>query len=49
MIVTTTNSNEGRDILRYDDPIAANVVIGTTVFIDIGSSYVDFFGGRLFV
>ncbi|WP_409049502.1 heavy metal-binding domain-containing protein [Sphingobacterium sp. BIGb0116] len=27
-------------------PIAANVVIGTTVFSDIGASYVDFFGGR---
>ncbi|WP_312333268.1 hypothetical protein [Sphingobacterium sp.] len=35
MIVTTTNSNL---------PIAANVVIGTTVFSDIGASYVDFFG-----
>ncbi|MFE2863366.1 MULTISPECIES: hypothetical protein [Sphingobacterium] len=40
MIVTMTNSNL---------PIAANVVIGTTVFSDIGKSYVEFFGGRLFV
>ncbi|WP_353852389.1 hypothetical protein [Sphingobacterium sp.] len=31
---------------RYNDPIAANVVIGTTVFSDIGASYVDFFVGR---
>ncbi len=45
MIVTTTNSIEGREISRYNDPIAANVVIGTTVFSDIGASYVDFFGG----
>ncbi|MGJ1194164.1 heavy metal-binding domain-containing protein [Sphingobacterium siyangense] len=37
MIVTTTNSNF---------PIAANVVIGTNIFSDIGASYVDFFGGR---
>ncbi|WP_312190918.1 heavy metal-binding domain-containing protein [Sphingobacterium sp.] len=37
MIVTTTNSNLS---------IAANVVIGTNVFSDIGASYVDFFGGR---
>ncbi|WP_293938189.1 heavy metal-binding domain-containing protein [Sphingobacterium sp. UBA5996] len=37
MIVTTTNSSL---------PIAANVVIGTTVFSDIGASYVDFFGGH---
>ena len=44
MIVTTTNSIEGREISRYNDPIAANVVIGTTVFSDIGASYVDFFG-----
>ena len=46
MIVTTTNSIEGREISRYNDPIASNVVIGTTVFSDIGASYVDFFGGR---
>ncbi|WP_376749025.1 MULTISPECIES: heavy metal-binding domain-containing protein [Sphingobacterium] len=41
MIVTTTNSIEGREISRYNDPIAANVVIGTNVFSDIGASYVD--------
>ncbi|WP_104381711.1 heavy metal-binding domain-containing protein [Sphingobacterium sp. HMA12] len=35
MIVTTTNSIEGREISRYNDSIAANVVIGTTVFSDI--------------
>ncbi|MGJ1416068.1 heavy metal-binding domain-containing protein [Sphingobacterium multivorum] len=46
MIVTTTNSIEGREISRYNDPIAANVVIGTTVFSDIGASYVDFFRRR---
>ncbi|WP_293901829.1 heavy metal-binding domain-containing protein [Sphingobacterium sp. UBA5670] len=46
MIVTTTNSIEGREISRYNDPIAANVVIGTIVFSDIGASYFDFFGGR---
>jgi len=38
MIVTTTNSNI---------PIAANVVISTTVFSDMGASYVDFFDGYL--
>ncbi|WP_293938148.1 heavy metal-binding domain-containing protein [Sphingobacterium sp. UBA5996] len=43
MIVTTTNSIEGREISRYNDPIAANVVIVTTVFSDIGASYVNFF------
>ncbi|UQA73286.1 heavy metal-binding domain-containing protein [Sphingobacterium siyangense] len=42
MIVTTTNSIEGREISRYNDPIVANVVIGTTVFSDIGASYLNF-------
>ncbi|WP_293887903.1 MULTISPECIES: hypothetical protein [unclassified Sphingobacterium] len=37
MRVTSTNSSL---------PIAANVVIRTNVFSDIGASYVDFFGGR---
>ncbi|MDR0262370.1 heavy metal-binding domain-containing protein [Sphingobacterium sp. ML3W] len=37
MIVTTTNSIEGREISRYNDPIAANVVIGTNIFSDIGA------------
>jgi len=46
MIVTTTNSIEGREISRYNDPIAANVAIGTNIFSDIGVSYIDFFGGR---
>ncbi len=46
MIVTMTNSIEGREISRYNDPIAANVVIGTIIFSDIGASYVDFFGDR---
>ncbi|WP_343566117.1 heavy metal-binding domain-containing protein [Sphingobacterium sp.] len=47
MIVTTTNSIEGRQILRNNNPIAANVVIGTTVFSDIGASYIDLFGDIL--
>ncbi|WP_223585037.1 heavy metal-binding domain-containing protein [Sphingobacterium sp. GVS05A] len=36
MIVTTTNSIEGREISRYKDPIAANVVIGTNIFSERG-------------
>ncbi|MFE2863360.1 MULTISPECIES: heavy metal-binding domain-containing protein [Sphingobacterium] len=47
MIVTTTNSIEGREISRYNDPIAANVVIGTNIFSDIAMSYIDFFRGTL--
>jgi len=46
MIVTMTNSIEGREISRYNDPIADNVVIGTNILSDIGASYVDFFGDR---
>ncbi|WP_293942808.1 MULTISPECIES: heavy metal-binding domain-containing protein [unclassified Sphingobacterium] len=46
MIVTTTNSIEGREISRYNDPIAANVVIGTNIFSDIAASYLDFFNRR---
>ncbi|QRY60521.1 heavy metal-binding domain-containing protein [Sphingobacterium siyangense] len=41
MIVTTTNSIEGREISRYNNPIAANVVISTNIFSDIAASYVD--------
>lgn len=46
MIITTTNSIEGRQISRYNDPIAAHVVIGTNIFRYIVAGYVDFFGGR---
>ncbi|UQA73283.1 YbjQ family protein [Sphingobacterium siyangense] len=47
MIVTTTTTNsiEGRKISRFNDPLAANVVIGTTVFSAIGASYTSLFGG----
>ncbi|WP_223585061.1 hypothetical protein [Sphingobacterium sp. GVS05A] len=38
MIVTTSNSSV---------PIAANVIIRTTIFSEIGAGYVDFFGGRI--
>jgi uncharacterized protein YbjQ (UPF0145 family) len=31
MIVTTTNSIERSEISRYNDPIAANVVIDTDI------------------
>ena len=46
MIVSTTNSIEGREISRYNDPIAANVVIVTNIFSDIGASYVDYPFGK---
>jgi len=37
MIITTINSIEGREISRYNDPIAAHVVIGTNIFSDMGA------------
>ncbi|WP_312350930.1 hypothetical protein [Sphingobacterium multivorum] len=43
MIVTTTNSIERREISRYSDPIAANVVIGNTDLSNIGASQVHLF------
>jgi len=46
MIVTTTNSIEGREISRYNDPIATNVVIGTNIFSEIAAGYEDFCGSR---
>ncbi|WP_409994066.1 heavy metal-binding domain-containing protein [Sphingobacterium siyangense] len=42
----TTNSIEGREISRFNDPIVANIVIGTTLFSDIGASFEDFFRRR---
>ncbi len=41
-----TNSIDGREISRYNDPIAVNVVIGINIFSDIGVNYVDFFSYR---
>lgn len=46
MILTTTNSVEGRKIIKYLDPVSKSVVLGTNVIADIGASFTDFFGGR---
>ena len=46
MIVTSTNTIEGREVLRYFDPISATAVIGANALSEIGASFVDFFGGR---
>ena len=46
MIVTSTNTIEGREVLRYFDPISATAVIGANALSEIGASFVDIFGGR---
>ncbi|QQD12309.1 heavy metal-binding domain-containing protein [Sphingobacterium sp. UDSM-2020] len=54
MIVTSTNTIEGREVLRYFDPISATAVIGANALSEIGASFVlfasqipsGFFGGR---
>lgn len=45
MIVTTTNSIESAEVIRYIDLVTSNVVIGTNFFSDLGASLTDFFGG----
>ncbi|KKX46392.1 heavy metal-binding domain-containing protein [Sphingobacterium sp. IITKGP-BTPF85] len=53
MIVTSTNTIKGREVLRYFDPISEIVVIGDNALSEIGASFVAFasqifgiFGGR---
>lgn len=46
MILTTTNSVEGRKIIKYFDPVSKSVVLGTNAIADLGASFTDFFGGR---
>ncbi|NJI72258.1 heavy metal-binding domain-containing protein [Sphingobacterium kitahiroshimense] len=42
MIVTSTNTIEEREVLRYFDPISATAVIGANALSEIGASSVDF-------
>jgi uncharacterized protein YbjQ (UPF0145 family) len=44
MIVTSINTIEGREVLRYFDPISATAVIAANALIEIGVSFIDFFG-----
>lgn len=46
IIVTTTNSVEGRDIIEYRGVVAGEAVIGANVFRDIFAAVRDFVGGR---
>lgn len=46
MIITTTNSVEGRPIAKYLGIVVGETVVGANVFKDTLASMTDFFGGR---
>ena len=46
ILVTTTESLEGYEILDYIKPVTAHVVAGTNLFSDFFASFTDVFGGR---
>ena len=46
MLVTTTNSIEGRRITEYKGLVAGEAVTGANVVRDIFAGLRDFFGGR---
>lgn len=46
MIITTTNSIEGRTIMSYEDVVFGEVISGINFMKDIGAGMRNFFGGR---
>ncbi|MEY8000107.1 putative heavy metal-binding protein [Clostridium sp. JNZ X4-2] len=46
MIVTTTNSVEGKKVLEYKGIIFGEVISGVDVIKDIAAGLTNFFGGR---
>lgn len=46
MIMTTTNSVEGRAIAEYKGIVFGEVISGINFIKDIGASFRNFFGGR---
>ena len=46
MIVTTTNSVEGRRIVEYYGLVTGEAILGANVFRDLFASVRDFVGGR---
>ena len=46
MLVTTTNTIEGKRISRYFGIVSGETIIGANVFRDFMASIRDFFGGR---
>ncbi|MEG0250268.1 MAG: putative heavy metal-binding protein [Peptostreptococcus sp.] len=46
MVITTTSSVEGREILAYKGIVFGEVVSGVNFMKDIGAGFRNFFGGR---
>ncbi len=46
MIITTTNSIEGREVAEYKGIVFGEVVSGINILKDIGAGLRNFFGGR---
>ncbi len=46
MILTTTNTIEGKKIVEYKGVITAEAIAGANVVKDIFAGFTDFFGGR---
>ena len=46
MIVTTTDTVEGRRVTRYHGVVSGETVVGTNVFKDIMAGITDIVGGR---
>lgn len=46
MIVTTTNSVEGRKIIEYRGIVFGEIVVGVNFFKDFGAGIRNFIGGR---
>ena len=46
MIITTTNTVEGREITSYEGLVHGDAIVGAHVFKDLFASLRDFFGGR---
>lgn len=46
LIVTTTNTIEGRRIIKYLGIVTGETIFGANVFKDIAASFTDIFGGR---
>lgn len=46
MIVTTTNSIEGKQIVTYKEIVFGEVITGVNMFKDIAAGFRNIFGGR---
>ena len=46
MLITTTNTIEGRPVQEYLGVVTGETILGANVFKDIGAQFRDVFGGR---